>query len=107
MRDAARELEWCSVRLHAVLLYWQPSLPLPRLIGAIYAVDSDAETVAGCSNTLVRGVQNVMQLAMLVSYMPLGAQTSARPLRVKNGTTPFPRARTQHHPSLTAQKIQP
>ena len=42
-----------------------------RLIGAIYAVNSDAETVAGCSNTLVRGVQNGMQLAMLVSYMPL------------------------------------
>ena len=44
-----------------------------RLIAAIDAVGSDAETVAGCSNTLVRGVQNGMQLAMLVSYMPLAA----------------------------------
>ena len=49
-----------------------------RLIGAIDAVDSDAETVAGCSNTLVRGVQNGMQLCQAsVSYMPLAAALAA------------------------------
>ena len=48
-------------------LYWQPSLPLPEVIGAIYAVDSDAEMDAGCSNTTRDEVQRTCSFAILVS----------------------------------------
>ena len=76
MRDAmprASEVVQCqAARCAAVLSATRPTVAY-GLIAAIDDVDSDAETVAGCSNTLVRGVQTGMQLAMLVSYMPLAA----------------------------------
>ena len=61
-------LEWCSARLQAVLLYGShAAYRCLRLIGAIYAVDSDAEMVAGCSNTTRDEVQRTLGFAILVS----------------------------------------